>query len=300
MRKRKALAPLRWDDVRVLLALLRAGSQKQAARALGVDIATVSRRLGALEAALGATLFERTPDGTRPTEAAARLAPLAEKMERAAEGVTRGLEGLEAEPEGLVRVTAPPGLVDHFLAPELVSLTAAFPRLRVEILSSIAYADLARREADLALRLTRPARGDFVSTRLSSEGWEVIASPAHAHALGRLEDPARTSWVTWGDDLAHLPDGAWIRARVPEGRIQLVTNSMTAQLEAVRAGFGVMLAPRPYGALRGLTVVDVSAALRRSLDALPEGTLFLVATRAAREVPRVSAVWSWLVARFRR
>ncbi|MCX4240601.1 LysR family transcriptional regulator [Paraliomyxa miuraensis] len=289
---------LRWDDLKVLLALHRRGSLKQAAQELGVNISTISRRLAALEELLGAQLFDRTPDGVMPTAAAEQLVPHAEEMEQAAVGFVHGLEGFEVEPEGVVRITAPPGLVDHFLAPALVELLQTHPRLRIQIVASIGYADLTRREADLALRLMRPAAGDFVATRLVSTGWCVLGSPAHAEALGELRDPAATRWITWGEDLAHLPDARWLATHVERERVVLETSSMTAQIEAVRTGLGVMVAPLAYAGLRDLVAVPCGKELAASLAALPEGSLWLVGHRALRQVPRIAAVWSWLRQQF--
>lgn len=289
---------LRWDDVRVLLALSRQGSLKRAAGSLGVNVSTASRRLDALEEAAGMHLFDRTPDGTRPTAAAERLLPFAESMEQAALGMARSLEGLEADPEGVVRITAPPGLVDHFLAPALTDLVERYPRLRISIVSSIGYADLTRREADLALRSIRPAAGDLVARRLVTPRYVVIASPAHAEELGRLGDPAAARWLTWEEDLAHLSDAEWIAQHVPPEQVVLRTSSMTAQIEAARTGLGLMLAAAPYADLRGLRALTTTRALSRSVDAIPRGSLWLVGHRALREVPRIAAVWSWLEARF--
>ncbi|MEQ9317762.1 MAG: LysR family transcriptional regulator [Polyangiaceae bacterium] len=287
-------AHLRWDDVRVLLALIRSGSLKRAAVALGVNISTVSRRLDALEEETGVHLFDRTPEGTKPTVAAEQLMPFAERMEAAAMGLMRGVEALEIEPEGEVRIAAPPGVVDHFLAPAVGELCTRYPRLRIHILSAIAYADLTRREADVALRLGRPESGDLVAKRVVAQGWSVIASTEHAGELGTLRRADAARWVTWGPDLAHLPDRRWVDANVPPERCALITNSMTAQLEAVRAGYGVMLAPAVYGELRGLAAVRCSRKLRQSIAALPIGSLWLVGHRAHRQVPRIAAVWGWL------
>lgn len=289
---------LRWDDLRVVLALFRTGSLKQAAADLGVNISTVSRRIDALETLVGVHLFDRSPDGTRPTAAAEQLVPYAETMEQAAHGFTRGLQQLEVEPEGTVRLTAPPGLVDHFIAPALADFTRDLPRVRLQLVSTIGYADLSRREADLALRGMRPTAGDFVAARLTASGWTIIASPAHAATLERLRDPNATQWTTWGEDLAHLPDSRWLRGAVEPEQIVLESSSMTAQLEAVRAGVGAMLVPTPYAQLPGLTEVPCAPALRRSLAELPEGTLWLVGHRALRQVPRIAAVWGWLKQRF--
>ena len=289
---------LRWDDVRVLLALYRNGSLKQASTQLGVNISTVSRRLDAIEELLGAHLFDRTPDGTHATAAAEALMPFAERMEQAAEGLVYGLEGFEVDPVGHVRITAPPGLVDHFLAPSLVELADTYPRLRISILSSIGYADLQRREADLALRLIRPRSGDLVSKRVATSGWCIVAAPEYANGLGRLSNPDDARWITWGEDLTHMPDRRWVDANVSPERVVLETSSMTAQLEAIRAGLGVTTAPPPYADLHGLTAVRCSPRIRKSLAALPEGSLWLVGHRALREVPRIAVVWDWLAARF--
>lgn len=289
---------LRWDDVRVLLALARHGSLKRASASLGVNISTVSRRLDALEEAAGAHLFDRTSGGTLPTAAAEELLPFAERMEQAALSMTRVFEALEVEPEGTVRITAPPGLVDHFLAPALATLTDAYPRLRISVVSTIGYADLTRREADIALRLLRPATGDLVAKRLATHGLVLVGAPAHAAALGRLTDPAATRWVTWDEDLAHLPDARWVAEHVPSERIVLRTSSMTAQLEAVRAGIGVMLAPMPYATLPALRAVELGPKLQKSVGAIPAGSLWLVGHRALRDVPRIAAVWRWIEERF--
>src|SRR5690606_7993485 len=148
------------------------------------------------------------------------------------------------------------------------------------------------------LRLVRPDAGDFVATRVAAHGWCVVACPAHAAALGKLRDPDATRWVTWGEDLAHLPDARWLAAHVSRERVVLETNGMTAQLEAVRAGLGAMVVPRPYAALRGLVEVPCARAVKGSLAALPQGTLWLVGHRALREVPRIAVVWAWLKQRF--
>ena len=289
---------LRWDDLRVFLALYRHGSLKQGARALEVNISTASRRLDALEAATGVHLFDRTPEGVRPTAAAEQLVPFAESMEQAAHGFTRGVEAFEVEPEGEVRITAPPGLVDHFIASTLPKLCDAYPKLQIKVVSSIGYSDLTRREADIALRIVRPAAGDLIAKRLVEAGWAVVAAPVVASRLGRLREPNAARWTTWDLDLAHLPDRKWISANVDPARIALVTNSMTAQIEAVRAGFGLMLAPDAYARLRGLVEVACAPKLRRSIAEIARGSLWLVGHRALRDVPRIAAVWSWLDEQF--
>lgn len=285
---------LRWDDARLFLAIWRAGSLKRAAKTRGVNISTASRRLDGLERALEAHLFDRTPDGTLPTAAASKLLPFAEAMEQAALGFANGLGELEEQPAGLVHLTAPPGVVDPFLASRIHRLTDRYPDVRLEVSASIDYLDLSRRQADLALRNARPAAGDLVAKRLVASDWCVVASPELAEAeapLGKVEDHR---WLTWGEGLSHLPDAAWLLERIPPERILLRCNSMPALLAAARSSLGLMLVPRPYASLERLTAVRCSRPLRRALDALPSGEMWLVGHRAHRQVPRIAAVWAWL------
>ncbi len=288
---------VRWDDMRVLLALFRAGSLKRGAEALGINISTVSRRLDALEDATGAHLFDRTPEGVHPTAAAKLLLPFAETMEGAAHAFGRELDALDAQPEGEVRIAAPPGLAEHFIAPALVELRRLHPAVTVTLASAVGYADLTRNEADIALRSVRPASGDFVAARVNVQPYCVLASPKNAAAWAPLRDVDAVPWITWAEDLMHLPDRRWLDANVDRSAIVLWTSSMTAQMEAVRAGLGAVLAPLPFAQLRGLSDVRCSPKIRRSIAEIPSGELWIVGHRAYRNVPRIAVVWEWLQAR---
>src|SRR5262249_27331767 len=119
MQRSEAPAPLdslRWEDVRIFLALMRGGALGPAAQRLDIAAPPASRRLGALEEMLAARLFDRSREGLRPTAAAERLLPAAESMEAAAHTFARDASGFEREVEGRVRVSAPPGLAEVFLA----------------------------------------------------------------------------------------------------------------------------------------------------------------------------------------
>jgi DNA-binding transcriptional LysR family regulator len=284
----------RWDDARVLLALHRARTLSGAAAALRVDASTIGRRIDALEEALGARLFDRTPDGAVPTAAADELVPSAEAMERAALELGGAAQGFEREVEGVVRLSLPPGVADLLVAPLLPALFARHPRLRLELDARVGYVDLARREADLVLRGIRPERGDLVATRVA-----LSKSRPYAHrslALGRVRDPAAVPWITYGHDLAHIPDAAWILAVAPEPSIVLRTSSFTAQIAAVEAGAGVTLIPDGLAALRrDLAPLEFSRALAKRLPPYPEGSLWLAAHRAVRSIPRVDAVWKFIL-----
>ena len=115
VKARSAFADLRWDDLRVLLALARERRLKGAGKLLNVNASTVSRRLEILEDAIGTPLFDRLPSGLAPTVALEELLPQVEAVESAVEAFVRTVAGFETEPEGTVRITAPPGVAEHFV-----------------------------------------------------------------------------------------------------------------------------------------------------------------------------------------
>lgn len=284
-----------WDDVRVFLALFRARTLSSAAVRLGVNASTVGRRLDALEDALGARLFDRTPDGVAPTAATEHLLGHAERLEQAAHALGGAVEGFEARPEGVVRITAPPGVADHFLAPALPRLLSRYPDIRVELDASTRYLDLTRREADLALRPARPESGDLVTVKIADEQDGLFTSSAYAVELGTVRDLGDARWIGWERDLAHIPSARWLNERVPESKVVLRTSSIGAQLSAAEAGLGVVLLPDAYGKRRPLTAVRLSPALRASLPPTPRQSLWLVGHRATRDVPRIAAVWETIL-----
>lgn len=285
---------LRWDDAKVLLALLQGRSLARAGARLGVNASTVSRRLDALEAAVGAHLFDRTPDGVLPTALAEALGPHAEAMERAAAGLALAAEGREQAPEGEVRLTAPPGVAEFLVAPALPRLARRHPRLRLVLDASVAYADLTRREADLALRTTRPSSGDLLVKKLGDVLGGVYGARRYAAEVGPLRRLEDARWITWGDDLGHLAPARLLADRVPADRLVLRTSHMGAQVAAAAAGLGLLLCDRHTAASAGLVEIPLAPALRRALPPLTGGALWLAFHRALRDVPRVAAVREFL------
>jgi DNA-binding transcriptional LysR family regulator len=287
----------RWDDVQVFLELYRGGSLTAAAKALRFDVSTASRRLAKLETELDVALFDRTREGLTPTKAATRLLPAAEAMEQAALSFTGEAGVLEREVEGVVSVSAPPGVGESFLGPALPSLAARYPRLRFEVDSSTRLKDVGRREVDLALRTIRPMAGPVVMQLLSRERWVPMAAPALARQLGTVTDWQGLPWIGWGVELAQLHAAKWLAARV-KGPPLLRTNSFALQVSALREGLGVALAPEPYAGVHALTPLEVSRRLKKDVAALPVDELWLVAHESMRQVPRVAATWDFLASHF--
>lgn len=289
-----SLASLDWDQVRIFLAVARAGQLAAAAERLGLDVSTVSRRLARLEAELGVHLFDRTREGTALTAAAEALLPAAEDMERSLAAFTAAADTVETLAEGVVRVTAPPGVADAFIAPLLARFHARFPGVQVELDASVAYADLTRREADIAVRGVRPRAGDLVVQKLTTVRATPMTSPEYARELGRLRRLEDARWLTWGPDLAYLPTGVWLREHAPSVVPVLRTSHFASQLAAAQTGLGVVLAPEPFRHVRRLVPIEHGKALRAAWDALPSEELWLVGHRALRTVPRIAALWEFL------
>jgi DNA-binding transcriptional LysR family regulator len=286
-----------WDDVRLFLALSRSSTVGVAAKALGVDASTVSRRLMLLEEAVKATLFDRGRDGVTPTKAAEDLMPVAEEIEAVIRRFTTAAEGLERAVEGLVRLTCPPDVAEVVVAPLLCELRVRHPALRFHLDPGEAVLDLTRREADLALRTARPTRGDLIVTKVATIRWVAAATPSVARLLGAVKRWTDLPWIGFGERFAQLPPARWHTAHVAADYVAR-SDSLAVQLSLVNAGLGVALVPAPSLAHYRLVPIELAAKLRTDAADWPLDDLFLVTHRALRNVPRVKVVWDALVGRF--
>jgi DNA-binding transcriptional LysR family regulator len=284
---------LDWRDLRLFLAIVRAGSLTAASRRLGVNQSTVSRRLLALEEAVGTRLLERTPEGYRPTAAGERVLPAAERLEAEAFACERALTGLERRVEGTVRLTATEGVATAFVAPALEPLRRAHPALEVEVLVDSRALSLSRREADLALRLARPRQPGLVTRRLAEIASALYASPRYLAERGRprTEDGLRGHAVlAYDESLAAVPEARWIASKAREAERVLRTNSVLVQLQAARAGLGLALLPCYLAEGAGLErALPLAAGIRREL--------WLAVHADLRGTARIRAVIDFLAAR---
>ncbi|PWC58898.1 transcriptional regulator [Azospirillum sp. TSH7] len=280
MTVQKFTGPLDWDDLRVFLELARAGSLSAAARSLRLSHATVGRRLAALEATLGRSLMERRPDGYVLTTEGESVRALAEAMDERAQAIRRR-EGDDGGLSGTVRLTMTQALADVFLIPRLGPLRAANPALNLEIIVDNRTLSLARREADLAIRLARPQRGDLVGRRLATLGYGLYAAPEAPDTL-----------IAYDESMAELPEALWLDRHGGGRRIAFRTNSVQGQLAAAVAGFGIAFLPC-------MLADGVPGLERRPLSGPPlTREAWLLVHRDRREVPRVRAVIEHLVTVF--
>lgn len=294
----QAESALRWDEVRLFLALYQKRTLLAAGESVALDASTLSRRLAAMEEALGTRLFDRTRDGLVPTADAELLLPAAEEMAAAHARFLRDVSGFERAAEGTVRLSVPPGLAERFIGPALVRLRKKHPLLRVELDASIHFADLTRREADLALRTRRPQSGDLVSRKLGERRWTPMIKKRHQGQQKAVKAWADLDWIGWTQELADFAPAKWLTVHVPDSAVALRTSHFSTQVAAVESGLGAALLPPVYERLAGVTPVRCSSALAATLAELPLSETWLVGHRAFREVPRIAAVWAFLLEEF--
>jgi DNA-binding transcriptional LysR family regulator len=291
------LVDIPWDDVRLFLAIAEAGSLSAAARRLRLGQPTVSRRLAALEYHLGASLFDRSVGGAVLTTAGERLLQPARRMAEWAGEVGRVAEAPGQAPRGLVRVTAAPFPCHDFLAPFAGWLAVEEPGLRLEVLSAIEYLDLARGEADLALRPRPPARDDLSLVGEYVIDNAVYVSPALLARLGRPRSLTDLPWVAWTARFDDVPPNPQLAELMPGYTPAFTTDNFLVLVAAAEAGLGAVVLARPRHQLMR----------RRELVPLPidlgphaTTTFYLVCARSALDIPRVRRVAQLLDQELRR
>jgi DNA-binding transcriptional LysR family regulator len=279
-----------WDGLRVFLAVARAGRISVAARKLGVEHTTVSRRLAGLEAALGAPLFHRTAAGYLPTPFGQEILPTAENIERAAEGI--GLRARESTGRisGRVRLAVAPEFASHWLVPHLPAFRARHPELDLQILVGTRQRDLSRGEAELAVQSPRPRQSGLVAVRIGRATTVLYASKHLVRGprmrIESAEDLRDIPLLTFTAQFHLLQEAVWFQPVLASARVVLETNSTHALLAAARASLGIAVLPRFVGRTDD-TLVAVSAPVA-------EQDVWLVTHPEFRRDPRVRVAADFL------
>lgn len=278
-----------WEDLRLFLAVAETGSFSAAAKRLQLGQPTVSRRLADLEYALGYQLFRRTASGAAPTSAASRLLEPARKMAEWAGEVGRAAAAGDRAPQGIVRIAAPPGIAFDFVAPFAAHVRQQLPQVQLEVLSKIEYLDLARGEADLALRMRAPPPGgDLIAVAsLETRLAVYVARSVVARLPKRKLQLQDLDWVAWSPPYDDVPPNPQLRALIPDFKPTFTTDNFLVMLQAAEAGLGAMVLGRPHHRFVRPTELQP---LDIPLGALGTSHLHLVCAKSALDVPRVKAV----------
>ena len=273
---------LDWEDLRHFLALAEDGSLSAAARRLGVDHSTVARRLASLEAALALRLVDRLPRAVVLTAEGRRIAELGREMAEGAFGILRAAQGAAPALAGPVCISAPPAYASVVLAPRLAHLRAGHPEINVTLLGELAAANLTHRQADIALRMSRPDSPELVVQRLCALPFGLYA------ARGYDLPEAEWSFICHGGGSLVPPQQSWLEARLAGRPVTLCTNDFASQASAARAGMGVALLPYFLGEDPALQPMPVACPL-------PVRDIWMVVHSDLRRAPRIRAVMDFLV-----
>lgn len=275
---------LDWEDLKHFAALAREGSLSAAARAIGVDHATVARRIAALETATGLKLVDRRARAYVLTDEGRRLAAIAARMEESAFAAERAVQASSLRIRGSVSISAPPSFANATIAPRLIDLKRRHPGILITLIGEKRSASLQRREADLALRLSRPTEPGLVARKIGSMGFGLYGAPDYLKTV----PPHAWAFIAYDSSMNDSPQQKWLLSLAGDNEIALRTSDLDNQVIAARSGLGVAVLPRFLG--------EVSAGLECRQIAPPSVAreIWLVVHRDLRRAPVIRAVMEFL------
>lgn len=284
-------AVLDWDDLRIFLAVARAGSFSAAARELGVAQPTVGRRIAALERSLAARLFVPAATGQALSSSGRLMLARAEQMEAAALAAERVAAGRDAGLRGRVVITASEWLVGSVLGPLLGPLVGEHPGLELELVADVRHLSLARREADIAVRPSRFEQAEVVQRQVGVVAFGLYASDGYLAQHGMPDFAAQCeghALIAMSESLTKIPDVEWLPQIAARARIAVRTNGREPMVTMAAAGLGLTCLPRFLG--------DRAPNLRLLPTPVPgpRRELWLGVHRDVRSVPRVKASANFL------
>ena len=264
-----------WSDLRLFLAIARAGSLGGAARKLttggnpgkpdatsasklSVTQPTMGRRLRALESALGHKLFQRTKVGFVLTDEGSAVLQHAERIEEEALAIERQLAGRAQHLEGTLRITASDWFATHMLTPILAEFATMHPYVAIELLADARFLSLSRREADLAFRIRPFDEPDVITRKLMHVQYAVYAHTGIPHP--KAGDGAGTALIALDAGFTGVPDDSWLQSVLPNARVVFRSNSRDVQAKMCAQGVGISVLPIRLGdAISGLERLDLGA-----------------------------------------
>jgi len=239
----------RWDDIRFVLAVARAGSFYNAGQSLATSQSTVSRRVQFLEKRLGTKIFDRHSHGMRLTTAGNELVARARAMEDAAHAIELHLSGADMRMNGIVRLSAPDGLLTHWLVPALAEFRSTFPGIRVDLMASSKVPCLGTGETDVAICMNHPVGHRVVAMRAADIRFTLFATTGYIKAFGtpKVREELRNHWfVEHTGQLGLEQLESWRNFVSQHQRVACHADTSSSFLAALLSGFGIGLCPDFY------------------------------------------------------
>ena len=281
---------LDWSDLQIFMAVAQTGQMARAAQILSADATTIGRRLRRLESALGQTLFERTRQGQVLTEAGEALLARVEDMARAAAPLTE-LGPATDGPTGTLRISVSEGFGSWFLAKYLPEFLTQYPGLTVDLVANSGFLSPSKREADIAVLLSRPKSGPLVARKLTDYYLRLYVAKDYAAALPQTPSDLAHGHRLIGyiPDLIYAPELHYLDEIHPGLTAHLRSSSINAQHRLIAAGAGIGVLPCFMG--------DNDKTITRVLpNCVINRTLWLVTHRDTQGLSRVKAGKDWLAA----
>ncbi|OJW25596.1 MAG: LysR family transcriptional regulator [Rhodospirillales bacterium 69-11] len=280
---------LDWNDLPVFLAIAREGTLGAAARRLGQTQPTMGRRLRALEQATGATLFQRTSDGFVLTDEGQAMLAHAVRMEQEALALQRTLAGQPGTLQGPLRLSCSDWFGTTLLSPVLAEFAERHPGVTVELLTDARIYSLARREADLVMRIVPFTEPEVIARKLVTIPYGLYTGSDRW--APRAGDGAGCRLVLMDTAFGGMPDVAWAARVLPRAAVVSRSNSRDVQARLCALGAGLAILPQPLGdATPGLTLVELG-------EAPPARDTWIGYHRDLRRLPRLRALRDLIVAR---
>lgn len=288
VKKNSMKSMLRWDDLQLFLAVAEQGSLSAAARRLRLGQPTMSRRMHELELRVGEALFNRLSQGSPLTLTGQRLLPAAQRMaEWAAEAQASLSPRSLGRAEGIVRIAAPPGIAAEMLLPLTARLRVSHAALQIQILTGVEVLNLARGEADLALRTHRPTDADLEILEEVDSSLRAYAAPSYVARLPARPRLDQVDWIAWAPAYEHLQLNRDLQARIPSFKPAFTSDDFLILIAACRAGVGALLLARGM-MRRALPQELVELPVMPALDLRAD--LFLVAHKRHRQLGKLQPV----------
>lgn len=279
-----------WDDIRVFEAVAGAATLTAAARRLNIGVATVSRRIDALELRLGLRLIDRSPEGVRLTAEGAALIDAVRSAASAMDGVRRRADALKAGEMHPIRVSATEPIAAELLAPALPELIRRLPKIRIDLSVTTEIVSLALRNVDIALRLAKPRGDSLLVQRLPPIRLGLYATHAY---LGRSTpeslDLRAARLLTYDDSYGPIAEVAWVQAMGVSESSRIRSSSTRALLQATLAGAGVGLLPEIFARQYAELVRIPTPA------PIPDRDIWLMSHKDLKRSPNHRIVRAWIL-----